>query len=97
MSVEIKEMEIGGGKVLLVKVELPEAPLLLALAPKGYMMCGYLNIETAEKLNQVAAIVMGVKSFSEMLEAKVVAATRQAMERGVKEGMSGREAILKMF
>ncbi|MEM3402713.1 MAG: DUF1805 domain-containing protein [Candidatus Hadarchaeales archaeon] len=94
---EIKEMEIGSGKILAVRVELPGAPLLLAVAPKGYLMCGYLNIETAAKLNQAAATVKGIHSFDEMLEAKVVAVTPRAMGMGVKKGMSGREAILKMF
>jgi len=83
-------------KVLAVKVGLPSAPLLLLVAPKGYVMCGYLNLETAEKLGQAAAMVKGVESFKDVLEASITAATSKAKELGIEEGMLGREALKLM-
>jgi uncharacterized protein YunC (DUF1805 family) len=79
-----------------VKVELPNANFLLIAATKGFIMCGYLNMETAERLGDAACIVTGVKSFDDMLTAGVMKASAKAKELGIKEGMSG-EAALKIL
>ncbi|MFH0862641.1 MAG: DUF1805 domain-containing protein [Candidatus Altiarchaeota archaeon] len=77
-------------------IELENANLVLLKAKNGYVMCGLLNIETAERLGQAAAIVTAVKSAEDALKAKIKSATTAAMKLGVKEGMSGEEAIKKM-
>lgn len=96
MSVLIEKVEIGEMKCVGIKVDLPGAPLLLIVASKGYLMCGYLNIETAERLGQAAAVVTGVRVFEDMLSARIVKATSKARELGVVEGMEGREALVRM-
>ena len=97
ISIETKNIKIDGKNAVGVKVNLEGAPLLLIIASKGYVMCGYLNLETAEKFGQVAAIVTGVKSFDDVLSAKIVKLTTKAKELGVKEGMTGRDALDRMF
>ncbi len=89
-------MEIKGAKLSCLKVDLPKAPLVLIIAPKGYLMCGYLNIDTAEKLGQAAAIVRGVDNAEEIMNGKVSALTSQAKKLGIREGMLGKEAIERM-
>lgn len=96
-SIETKNIKIDEKNVVGVKIDLEGAPLLLIIAPKGYVMCGYLNLETAEKFGQVAAIVTGVKSFDDVLNAKVVKLTIKAKELGIKEDMAGRDALKMMF
>jgi len=96
-SIETKNIKIDDKNAVGVKVDLEGAPLLLIIAPKGYVMCGYLNIETAEKFGQAAAIVTGVKSFDDILSAKVAKLTMRAKELGIKEGMTGRDALKRMF
>lgn len=76
-----------------VLVRLGKAPLILVSAKKGFVMCGYLNMETAEKLSDAACMVRGVSSFEDVLCAKVVALTARAKELGVQEGMTGGEAL----
>ena len=77
-----------------LRVELPESPpLLLIIARKGFIMCGFLNLEAAEKLGVSAAIVSGVKTFEDVLDAQVKAATTKAKSFGVKEGMKGADAL----
>ena len=93
---ESGEILVGEARMLAVKIELPQAPLLLLVAPKGYVACGYLNIDTAEKLGQAAAMVKGVKSFEDVLEASITAVTTKARELGIRERMSGREALKLM-
>ncbi len=40
-----------------VEVPLPAAPLVLVSNANGFVMCGYLNVETAERLGVAAAMV----------------------------------------
>jgi len=78
---------------MMIKVDMGNANLLLIKADNGFIMCGYLDIETAEGLNDAACIVKGVKNFDDMLNAKIVKATTKAKELGIKEGMSGKDAL----
>ncbi len=91
--IEVQESEIDGKKFHCIRVDLPTSPLVAVFGKKGYIMCGYLNLETAERLGQAAVIMTGVKSFGDILDGNVSAMTNQAKKLGVKEGISGREAI----
>jgi uncharacterized protein YunC (DUF1805 family) len=77
-------------------IELANGNLVLLKAKKGYVMCGLLNIETAERLGQAAAMVTSVKTAEDARNAKIKAATTQAKNLGVKEGMSAKEALRHM-
>ncbi len=93
----IKQVEVKGKKLLGIEVRnLGNAPLIIVKGDKGYVMCGYLNVEVAEKLGDAAAIVSGVSSVEELLEKPVKAVTSKAKEYGVKEGMKGLEALEKL-
>ena len=59
------------------------------------MMCGFLNMDTAEKLNMVAIMVSGVRDF-DVLEAEIKVATSKARIREIKIGMK-RGEIIKLF
>ncbi|MDI9400592.1 MAG: YunC family protein [Limisphaerales bacterium] len=70
--------------------------LLLIQGSKGMLGCGYLSVEAAERLGDALAIVTGVKSYEDMLKAEVKKVSSAAALLGVKEGMSGKEALLIM-
>ena len=70
--------------------------ILMIKARHGILGCGYLSLETAEKVGDAMAIVSGVKSFDDMLDARIKAFSTAAAARGVVSGMSGREALLKL-
>jgi len=74
-------------------IELNGANLILLKAKKGYVMCGLLNIQKAEELDQAACMVSGVKTAEDALKAQVKACTTAAKKLGIKEGMTGEEAI----
>ena len=93
----IEKIKIDDKTVLGLKVELPDSPpLLLMVGEKGFIMCGYLNVEVAERLQVAAAMVSGVKSFQDVLEAEIKAATSKAREMGINLDMKGREALKKL-
>jgi uncharacterized protein YunC (DUF1805 family) len=94
----ITSLKVDGKGCLGVKVELPDSPpLLLVIAEKGFVMCGFLNIDAAERLNVAAAVVSGVKTFEDVLNAQVKAATSKARSLGVEAGMNGAQALERMF
>lgn len=94
----VEKLDVEGKVVLGLKVELPSSPpLLLIVGNKGFIMCGYLNIEVAEKLQVAAAVVSGVKNFDDVLNAEIKAVTSRAKELGINVGLKGREALKKLI
>jgi uncharacterized protein YunC (DUF1805 family) len=96
--INIMPVKVDGRNCQGLRVDLPESPpLVLIIAERGFVMCGFLNIETAERLGIVAAMVSGVKTFEDMLNAQVKAITSKAKSLGVEPGMKGAEALKRMF
>jgi uncharacterized protein YunC (DUF1805 family) len=97
--IDVTPLKIIDNKTALgLWVELPEspAPLVMIIGRLGFVCCGFLNIEAAEKLNVAAAMVSGVKNFDDVLNAEVKAVTSKAQALGVKTGIKGKDA-LKLF
>ncbi|MCC4769786.1 DUF1805 domain-containing protein [Methanosarcina sp. DH2] len=93
----IEQIPLKNGCALGLRFEMQKYPLMTIRAEKGFLMCGYLNVSAAETLGDVAAKVKGVQSFEDMLKATVVEVTKFARELGIEIGMTGREALEKMF
>jgi uncharacterized protein YunC (DUF1805 family) len=93
----IEQIQLENGCALGLTFEMQKYPLLVIRTKKGFLMCGYLNVNAAETLGDTAAKVKGVQSFEDMLKAQVVEVTQMARELGVGPGMTGREALEKMF
>ena len=72
-----------------------DAKLLVITGERGYIMCGYLNINTAQKRQDAACIVTGVKTIEDMLNSKIVALTAKAQEFGITMNMPVKEALEK--
>jgi len=96
--ISVMTVKVDGKTCLGMKAELPDSPpLLLIVTERGFVMCGFLNIEAAEKLGVAAAMVSGVKTFEDVLDAQVKAMTSKAKGFGVEVGMKGTEALEHMF
>jgi len=94
---EIDKFEFDGKSFQGVKSTMPGGPpLLLIKGEKGLVMCGYLNADAAEKIGLAAAIVSGVNTFDDVLNAQVKVATSKAKELGVEPGMVIKEVISKL-
>ena len=87
-------LEIEGNPFSAAIVPFEHAKLLVITAPHGALGCGYISLEAAEKFGDALAIVTGVSSYDDMLQAKVVRLSSAAAARGVAVGMTGREALL---
>jgi len=91
------DFDLDGHKAHGLEVELPGAPLVVAWGQAGFVMCGYLSIESADKLGVSAAMVRGVKTIDDLLEAKVQKVSAAGAARGVAEGMAGRDALARLL
>jgi len=91
--IEVDQLKVDGKTALGLKVDLPDSPPLIAIiGEKGFLMCGFLNVDAAERLGVTAAVVSGVKTFDDVLNAEIKAVTSKAELKGIKRGMKGREA-----
>lgn len=72
------------------------------LTEAGIVGCGIYAIETPAKFGQLIAIAKGTPANpltepEDLLDAKIVEATPQALAAGITLGMTGREAVEKML
>ena len=94
---EIDKFTFDGKSFQGVKSTMPGGPpLLLIKGEKGFVMCGYLSPDVAERVGLAAAIVSGVSSFDDVLNAEIKVATSKAKELGVEPGMIVKKVISRL-
>ncbi|WP_370572628.1 YunC family protein [Methanomethylovorans sp.] len=93
----IEQIQLKRGIAIGLNFEMQRAPLLVIKATRGFAMCGYLDMATAEKLGDVAIRVSGVSTFDDVLAAEVKSLTSKAKELGITVGMKARDALELMF
>lgn len=89
-------VEVDGQIVMGVQVELPNAPMVMLIGRRGFLACGYFKLDVADRFDHALAVVSGVRSFQDLLEGKVTAASQAAQRLGVTPQMTGAEAIKRM-
>jgi len=94
-------IKLEGGTAIGTQLDLPKTRVLSITTDKGYVMCGILNVSELDRIHPerkiIAARIIGVREIEDLLNTKVVEATQEAKRIGVAEGMTGREALEKMF
>jgi uncharacterized protein YunC (DUF1805 family) len=94
--INTQTISLENGNVTGYWIDLGKAPLILLQARRGYVMCGYLNMATANKLVDIAGKVTGVKNFEETLNAPIVEISENAQKAGLRRGMSARAFLNKL-
>ncbi len=98
--ISIKPVFIEDIPFTAIRVELPKTNLLIVSNDTGYIMCGALDVDLlSEKLADrkvIAARAVGVKTIEQLLEAPLEKVTNASREKGWQEGMTGKEALLKI-
>ena len=91
---QIKEITVNGKNYQAFEGEIaPGSSLVFIKGSKGFIMCGYLNMETAEKMKNIAAVATGVKNVDDMLKTTIVKMTACAEAAGIKAGMPVTQAL----
>lgn len=91
--IEVKEIKVGEKTIEALSTKLGEKNLVLLKGSKGYIMCGYLNLEAAEKFDDVAVKITGVSTIEDALKAQVHSCTSCAKNLGIKDGQPIKEVL----
>ena len=94
---EKRIIELENDDVIGYRIDLDNAPLILIKARKGYVMCGYLNMDVANKLGDIVGKVTGVKTFDDILDGTIIEVSENARKKGLKIGMKGKEFLNKLI
>lgn len=94
--IEQRKIQTGSRVVEALAFSLTGKNLIVLRGSRGYIMCGYLNLEAAEKFNDVAVKITGVSTIDDALKASVAACTSQARGLGIAEGQPIQE-VLKLI
>ena len=94
-------IDIKGNIFTAVTVQLPKTTLLTISNNLGYIMCGaldvgLLNAKLADR-KIIAGRAVGVRTIADLLNAPLESVTYEAENIGIKAGMTGEEALLKMI
>lgn len=99
--IEVQPVSFEEGTAIAVTVNLPKTTLLAVTTDKGYIMCGALDIgllnERLASREILAGRAIGVKTIQELLEAPLESVTTTAERAGISVGMTGKDAVRKMF
>ncbi len=97
IPLKVRMIDVEGIPFMGIEIDLPNSPpLILIKGRRGFAMCGFLNMDAAEKVGVTAITSSGVNSIEDLLNAKVKGATSKALERGVKLGDKVAEALIKI-
>jgi uncharacterized protein YunC (DUF1805 family) len=100
---EMSPIMIEGHQFTAVQMKLPKTNFMAVTNEKGYIMCGALDValfNSNQKLRErkiIAARAVGVRTIEQLIDAPLESVTLAAEELGIKVGMTGREALLKMI
>lgn len=100
--ITVNPLEIEGMQFTAVSVELPKTTLLTISNEVGYIMCAALDVTIFNEIpklmerNVIAGRALGVRTIEQLLDAPLEKVTDASRDYGWKEGMTGREALLKI-
>ncbi|MDP8253648.1 MAG: DUF1805 domain-containing protein [Candidatus Kaelpia aquatica] len=93
----IKEIiKVGDSFIEAVSIKLGNHNLIILRGSRGYIMCGYLNMDVADNFGDIAIKITGVGTIQEALDTAAKEVSREAKNIGIYEGQSINE-ILKLI
>ena len=67
--------------------------VIIVRGARGMLACGYLSVDTANRLGDALVLVRGVRSYDDVQQAVVREVSHKARELGVEDGMTGAQAL----
>ena len=93
-----KIIQLSNGQAKGYSVDAGPFNVLFCTTGKGMVACGAFNIQALAKFDYPAVRVQSpVKTIEDVLDAPAAEINELAACLGIKEGMSGRECLEKMF
>lgn len=88
-----KKIRVGGKYIEAVSIKLLSKNFILLRGRKGFVMCGYLDLRTAQKFGDIAIKIVGVSTIKESLETKVHSCSFAAKKLGIHRNQPIKEVI----
>ncbi|MFA5270958.1 MAG: DUF1805 domain-containing protein [Candidatus Omnitrophota bacterium] len=89
-----KKIKFGKKCIEALMVKLQKKNLIVLRGKNGYIMCGYLNLKAAQKINDVAVMIKGVSTINDALKTQVHSCTSAAKCLGIKDGQPIKEILV---
>ena len=103
-KIKIRDIPVKQGKEKAQGIEASwqSGQWVAIICPKGMVGCAAFDVKLMEEHEQVIAVAHGsldhhLVTCEDLLEAKISGITKLAREFGIKEGMTGKEAIEFLF
>lgn len=88
-----RKIRVGRKIIEGLATNLQSKNFILLKGSRGYIMCGYLNLKTAEKFKDAAVKIVGVATLEDALKASVAACTSAARRLGIFPGQPVKKVL----
>lgn len=94
--IDLKSILIGDERVIGLKIKLPFTLFIFVFNTKGFLCGNLINIEILNNNSACICITSKSNSYEECLNSEIISLNKKAIDKGIKIGMTGKEALLKM-
>ncbi len=88
-----KKIRVGKKILKAFSTKLGQKNLIVICGSRGYVMCGYLNLQAANKFGDAAVKITKVSTLKEALATKVHSASYAAKKLGIKNGQPIKDVL----
>ncbi|MBD3264105.1 MAG: DUF1805 domain-containing protein [Candidatus Omnitrophica bacterium] len=88
-----RQVRISDSYIEAFCIKLGRNNLIGLIGKKGYIMCGYLDLKTADKFEEIGVKITGVSTIDEALKSKVHSLSHKAGKAGIFKGQPIKDVI----
>jgi uncharacterized protein YunC (DUF1805 family) len=88
-----RKIKVGRKILEAIVFKLSAKNLIVIRGRRGYVMCGYLNLDAANKFGDVAVKIVAVASLRDALKTKVFDASRKAKKLGIRKNQPIKDVL----
>jgi uncharacterized protein YunC (DUF1805 family) len=98
MPISVEVVQTDGSPAQGISVRWDDGQFVVIVCPKGIIGCAAIDVEVMEEFDIAVAIAHGTPQDplmvpADLLPAKITGISGKARKMGIREGMTGREAL----
>lgn len=94
--IDLKSIQIENERVIGLKIKLPFTLFTYVFNTKGFLCGKEMNMDVLYDSSACICIMSQSKNYEECLNSEIISLNKKALGKGIKIGMSGKEALKKM-
>ena len=95
--IDLKSIQIEDERVIGLRIKLPFTLFIFVFNTKGFLCGDLINMEMLENNTACICITSKSSNYEECLTSEIISLNKRAIDKGIKLGMTGKEALLKMY